>query len=396
MKTRPICLIIVALALLASTVVLHADNCPVTSLEDAKMKSVKTGLPILIKIGTEWCKDCKTFDEVVKTDEEIHEAVAKNVILYTVKATEGEGKEIAKDYSVHNFPHFILTDNNGETIDRWYGFACQDCFTKRLTASIEDRVTVSKRVKRFQKSPSEEDALKLGNIRHSEGMFAEATAYYSRAKSSDPETNYETMIFNSMAYGNYYNLYSPVQVRQQADAVLASANYSDKDLMKVAFSMYKVSRRANDISLFTPYLKVSIEETVDSKDEDIVHKRAKLMPDYTLHIKKDSKKAVKLKKESLPEGWQKEANELNNFAWWCFENNINLKEAEKSARKGIELASPGNEKANILDTLAEICNLSGDCGDAVEYIRLAVAEDPENEYFQDQLIRFEKLLASQP
>jgi tetratricopeptide (TPR) repeat protein len=214
--------------------------------------------------------------------------------------------------------------------------------------------------------------------------------------SSDPEKNYETMIFNSMAYGNYYNLYSPVQVRQQADAVLASANYSDKDLMKVAFSMYKVSRRADDITLFTPYLKVSIEETVDSKDEDIVHKRTKLMPDYTLHIKKDTKKAVKLKKESMPEGWQKEANELNNFAWWCFENNINLKEAEKSARKGIELASPGNEKANILDTLAEICNLSGDCGDAVEYIRLAVAEDPENEYFQDQLIRFEKLLASQP
>jgi hypothetical protein len=65
------------------------------------------------------------------------------------------------------------------------------------------------------------------------------------------------------------------------------------------------------------------------------------------------------------------------------------------AQRGIELASAGREKANILDTLAEICNLSGDCGEAVDYIRLAVVEDPENEYFQEQLVRFEKLLAAQ-
>ena len=65
------------------------------------------------------------------------------------------------------------------------------------------------------------------------------------------------------------------------------------------------------------------------------------------------------------------------------------------ARRGVELAEAGKMKANILDTLAEICNLSGNCGDAVEYMRLAVAEAPENEYFQKQLERFETLLAAQ-
>ena len=77
------------------------------------------------------------------------------------------------------------------------------------------------------------------------------------------------------------------------------------------------------------------------------------------------------------------------------QNKINLKEAEKMARKGVELTSPGRDKANVLDTLAEICNLSGECGDAVDYIRMAVAEDPDNEYFREQLIRIEKILASQ-
>ena len=83
--------------------------------------------------------------------------------------------------------------------------------------------------------------------------------------------------------------------------------------------------------------------------------------------------------------WKQVANMLNNFAWWCFENKFNLEEAEEHARAGVEIAKAGNQKANILDTVAEICNLRGDCGDAVTLIRMAVAEDPENEYFQKHL-----------
>ena len=184
-------------------------------------------------------------------------------------------------------------------------------------------------------------------------------------------------------------------MKEQADVVLASSKRSDKDLIKVAFSMYKVSKREDDLSLFTPYLKVCVEETADSRDEGVVSKRAKLMPEYSLHIEKNEEKAIKLKKSSMPDDWLEVSNELNNFAWWCFENKTNLVEAEKMARKGVDLATPGKGKANVLDTLAEICNLSGECGEAVDDIRLAVAEDPENEYFQDQLVRFEKLLAAQ-
>ena len=49
----------------------------------------------------------------------------------------------------------------------------------------------------------------------------------------------------------------------------------------------------------------------------------------------------------------------------------------------------------MLDTLAELCNVNNDCANAVEYIRLAIHEDPENEYFQTQLVRFEEILAMQ-
>lgn len=371
--------------------------CKVSSLEEAKAKSTESSLPILIKVGTEWSKESQKFDKFIETDEETRTILKEHVILFPVDAKSEEGKTIATSYAVLNFPTFILTDSRGETIDRWYGFGCQECFGKRVVAATEDLVTISERIRRFQKNPSEEDALKLGNVRHAEGMFAEAVAYFHRARELNPdsETNYDALIFNSMAYGNYYQLFGTDLVKDQADVVLASANRSDKDLINIAYSMLKISKRADDLSLFTPYLKVCIEETADSKEEGVLAKRANLMPEYTLHIQKDTKKAIKLKKNNMPEGWLENGNHLNNFAWWCFENKINLKEAEKMARKGVELTSPGRDKANVLDTLAEICNLSGECGDAVDYIRMAVAEDPDNEYFQEQLIRFEKILASQ-
>ena len=61
----------------------------------------------------------------------------------------------------------------------------------------------------------------------------------------------------------------------------------------------------------------------------------------------------------MPENWMDDANELNNFAWWCFENKVNYEEAYQFAQRGIELAEPGLLKAYVLDTAAELCNVLG-------------------------------------
>ena len=198
-----------------------------------------------------------------------------------------------------------------------------------------------------------------------------------------------------MAAGNYNQIFTVGEVRKQADVTVASNDISAGHLMKTAKIMNKVARNAKDNSHYLPYLEVAVDRTADSKDEKVLQGRAHLMPDYALHIEKDADRAVALRKEVLPETWMEDGKELNNFAWWCFENNINLHEAEAMARKGIELSKDGIDKANVIDTLAEICNLKGDCGDAVEIIRMAIAEAPDNQYFKDQLVRFEALYAEQ-
>jgi tetratricopeptide (TPR) repeat protein len=254
---------------------------------------------------------------------------------------------------------------------------------------------VSERLARFRESPNERDARKLGDLRLVEGYPAEAVAYYRRAASLNPssETDYDLRTFGAMARGAYSQLYSVGELSRQADVVVANADATDSALWEVLWTMQKVSHKTSSPGIWHPYLKAAYERTSD--EGKFAEKRNYIAADYVLHIENDPVKALATKRASMPEGWQESSRYLNNFAWWCFENRLDLDEARELAERGVELAEAGTEKANVLDTLAELCNVSNDCANAVGYIRLAIEEDPDNEYFRKQLVRFEEILAMQ-
>jgi hypothetical protein len=138
----------------------------------------------------------------------------------------------------------------------------------------------------------------------------------------------------------------------------------------------------------------AIERTEASLDADVQASRKGLLPDYAMIVLGDPKKAVTYKKASMKEGWMKDPNQLNGFAWWCFENKLNLEGAYTLGKKGAELAEPGPDRAMILDTVAEICNAMDDCHQALKIIREAIKEDPNREYYKKQEKRFQELLAA--
>lgn len=375
-----------------------------SSLEEAKTLAAERNLPILLRMAKGWCSDCYAFDKAFKADGELQKALQSKVVLCAIDITKGAGIELAKAYSVPDYKvmNFILTDRNGEIMDRWSDFLAKESFVTHLNSAVENPITVKERRERFAKNPTETDARKLGELRAFEGYPAEAVAYFNRARALNPhsEVSYDNLVLSAMVRGFGVQLFTVDDVRKQADVILTSSGSSPKQLIDLAYLMTKVARKAEDNKILLPYLQAAIERTEGSGDTEVQKMRSNLLPEYALLIQKDVRKAVEYKKESFaravaPKDWRENANMLNNLAWWCFENKINLDEAEKLARKGIELAEPGQQKANILDTLAEICNLSGSCGDAVEYARKAVAEAPDNEYFQNQVVRFEKLLAEQ-
>ncbi|MBN2053390.1 thioredoxin family protein [bacterium] len=365
----------------------------VDSWEHAMRTAADREVPILLTIGISWSPQSQKFEQALQEDPALKKFIDEQLVHFKVVAEHEPGAALARKFGVENYPYFILLNSAGELMDRWYGYG--ECTIGRLQTICDDPVTLNQRLARFRMHPTEEDARRLGELRHAEGLFAEAAAFYQRASELNPdsEVEYDMLILTAMAYGNYYKLFSAGQLKAQADAILNGPRRTPEKLVKIAFAMGKLANREKDLSYFLPYLKTAVAETADIDDPELQKLRRVLLPEYELYITKNLDKALEYQKQAQPEDWLENAALMNNFAWWCFENKINLDEAEELARKALKLAVPGRETANISDTLAEILALKGDLKSAVKFSRKAVEADPEYDYFQKQQQKFESMLA---
>ena len=397
MPTPRLVIAAIGAALLAASTASAASPAVAKTFDEAKAAAAKQGVPVLLKFGSLTCGPCREFDDAVANDPRMQKALQGRVVLCVLNGTEGEPGTLGKAYSIYQRPSFVLTDAHGETMDRWSWFADVDTFRDSLDKALVEPMTVNERFARFRESPTERDAAKIAQIRHSESLFGEAISWYRRAQALNPESDtfYDAKVFDCYAYGTAFHIFDPSELAAQADVVFASKRSDDKDLMNVVYAMAKIFEKTGDATLYAPYLEAGFERTAGSTHEKVQKMRENAAADYALFVSHDEAKAVVLRKKALKEGWQQDANAINNFAWWCFKRRVNLDEAAQLARKGVSLAEAGTQKANIYDTLAEICNLDGDCKESVKLMKLAVAEDPGNEYFQRQLARFEKILLAQ-
>ncbi len=381
--------------MLVTAPVAFAGNGQAKSFEKAQQKAEALGAPLLLKIEADWCSSCASFEKQYEKDSEFQSAASEGVVLHRIDGEKGEGVQIAKSYGVVGYPTFILADARGEIMDSWVGFKNAEMFLQAKTEALSDPTTVAQKLERFRENPTETDAVKLGDLRQSFGYPAEAVAFYKRAQALNPdsETNYDLRILGAMARGAWEQLYTLADVRTQTDAVFASAGGNAKTLSSAYKTISKVASVAGTPEIRLPYLRTAYETLATSSDEKAQKVSSWIYPDYALYIDRDVDAAIAARRGLQPEGWMEDGVQLNQFAWWCFENRVNLEEAETLARRGVELAKAGQDKANVLDTLAELCNVNNNCSHAVQYIRLAITEAPQNEYFQRQLVRFEEILA---
>ncbi|MCC7430343.1 hypothetical protein IT568_05835 [bacterium] len=88
----------------------------------------------------------------------------------------------------------------------------------------------------------------------------------------------------------------------------------------------------------------------------------------------------------LIENHPENANALNAFAWFSAENNRELEKALEIAINAVKLS---NESPQIIDTLAEIYFRMGFKQDAIKTIMLAIEKEPNDNYYKEQLKKFE-------
>jgi tetratricopeptide (TPR) repeat protein len=301
---------------------------------------------------------------------------------------EGEGVELTERFSIEGYPTFVVVNAEGETIDRWAGYETPDEFIATLAQSTADPTTIAEKRARYGEQATLRDAVALGAYHGSLAEFRESARYYEDAlRLSDSAGAYLYDLFEIHAWGHEEEEFGTEELVAIADRTLDSDEITVGQRVEVARAMSRAARTDETLSVAV-YIEAGLEASEDAEEPDLLDLRRALLIEHALRVTGDKPRALELKRESLPEDWNDDPNQLNGFAWWCFENEMNLEEAEMLARRGVELTDDTHQQAQILDTVAEIVFLRGDRDEAVALIEQAAELDPESDYYREQLTRF--------
>ena len=262
---------------------------------------------------------------------------------------------------------------------------------------LSDLTTIKEKEVRFGKKPDARTAAILGKHSHTSGQPEKAVDYFKSAVkfNKDKSIDYSRDLFQAYYNGyRYSKKYSVEDLQKSAEMVLASKTADPETRWRTCNDMGRLVNKVEDQKLILPYIEKAYKLVTNHKDELPGWAVFNANLNYAIYIEKDIDKAVDMKKKDMPEAWMENPRDLNSFTWWCFENNINLKEARKLAKKGADLSNPGSEKAGILDTLAEIVNALGDPKEAAKISEEALKENPDSDFYKKQVERFKKLAGS--
>lgn len=329
----------------------------------------------------------------MKQDSVLQNAL-EDLILVQLNTAEPESRELAEIFKVRAVPTFAVLDAEGRSLYTWAGYGRPESWVERLSEALEDPLTVTRRQARYRAEPSFRDALILGKNAYREGSYREAHSYYRQSQILDPEAAREAdlhmFIFRAVFSGVEAGQFKVAQAGREVEKLFASESLTPEHALEAAERLIDVRGLIGD-EVIVPYLKMAHPFIADVNDPELEGHRQRVLVEYALIVEQDPGKALEMKRASFPDGWQTDPDDLNEFAWWCFENEINIQEATELSRRSIELSRPGPEQANYLDTLAELVNLQGDPEQALRLIEQALQMNPDSRYLQNQLERFQNI-----
>ncbi len=93
------------------------------SFEELKQEALKQSKIIFIDCYTNWCGPCKWLAKNVFTNKQVGDYYNEHFINYSLDMEKGEGKDIAKKYTISAYPTLLFIDGYGNLVHRYVG-AC--------------------------------------------------------------------------------------------------------------------------------------------------------------------------------------------------------------------------------------------------------------------------------
>jgi tetratricopeptide (TPR) repeat protein len=329
----------------------------------------------------------------VNEDQAVRHALAGNVLFY-VKTPDSTG--FTQESGVYLYPTFLVLNSEGEALHTWIGWPGSERWVEHLRSATRESLTLAERKARFEASPRFADAFMLGTSEFARGDTRTAHGYYRKAMELDEPAarrdGVPVLIFNTAFYGVRKGDFKVEECTAVAEEMMRDENVKAEDAIAITARLVRVMDDVGEDRI-SEFLRMAYPIVEADTSEDLHMARMRFYGNYAMIVEKDPAKAVGFKRETMPEDWMDDPGHLNSFAWWCFENQVNLEEAETLSRRSVELAEDAGQRANCLDTLAEIVNLRGDTAGALDLINRGLEIDPDNEYLKNQKTRFEEELA---
>jgi thioredoxin-related protein len=378
-------LIALSIMVQALAVQVYADD--LRTLDEAKTLSAKVDKPILLEFYKEDCEYCSQAAQDEINREDIKQALAR-VVNLKVDIKQDYGKKLSERYKVGvYFPAFFLLNSEGEIIKRWTGYTTAERFLGEFNNAMSDNTTVEQRIARFDKTPNFADAIYLAQYYTDIMDYPPANKYYRQARllGNKPPTAYSYEIFQNTANAAWQDSIPFKDALPMADSMLMLNANNPAVLVKTAQIMARLGRKLNVTDQIGKYLQAAIEATNNARSASQIKDNTLLKAEYALYEQHDTTEAIRLKQSTMPADWQSSPAEFYGYAKWCLEHEIDLAAAEGYCRQAITMASPGEFRGKVLNTLAMICDKRGNRTDAITFIREAIKEDPHNEFYQEQL-----------
>jgi len=303
---------------------------------------------IFIDFYTTWCGPCKMLDKVTYQDPAVVEYL-NGIIAVKYDAEKDEGEVLAEKFRVKAYPTLLLLDPDGKVVDRHVGYLDGDGFMKTIKGYQDGISTVAYYESVLEKNPEDTEALYALGMKYADAVRSEeAEAAFDKLLKIDPDNENKAEI--------YYQLgYTMTADERNEDAIeyfnKVITDYPDTEFHDQALQMQTRAYYA-----------------LDKKDKCL-----------------ESYQALLARHPDDP-------RMMNSFAWFCAQRKFGFDQALPVALKAAELS---DRDPGILDTLAELYYAMGDYDNAIKVGEEAAEQEPDDQYFKDQLDKYRKAASDQ-
>ncbi len=354
------------------------------SYSEALAKAKDQHKLLFIDCYTTWCGPCKWMAAHVFTNDTVSNYFNKGFVCYKMDMEKGEGIDVAKRYTVKNYPTYLWVDAGGKQVHRSVGSIPAASFMRIATNAVSADNNMAYLEEQYT-SGNKKPALLLAyayTLRDAYNTTYETVAdeYFHSQPVADlsNETNWKTIIeftpnINSYIYSTITKNPAPFNERYGKDSVQAVLDNLALESMQFA-SQHKDSAM----------LEKSVTLLKFSKDKDIQKEAARGELDF---YKRNSKmtKYTAIAPDYVTKYFWSDAKALNEICWTYFmkvDDKVKLADAEKWIAQSVKL----DDSYFNTDTYANILHKEGKNKEAIDMTKhsIELAKKSNQDYASTQ------------